>query len=106
MAKIASIFRCLAASLGSMTGGFFRGVVFVLKNGLHWRDVPVEYGPPKSLYNRFIRSSRMDVFNVSIRRAPPSLGIRPCSPDGYEENQGITSRESTLDVAHFVGSAG
>jgi hypothetical protein len=35
------------------------GIVFVIKNGLRWRDAPKEYGPHKTLYNRFIRWSRM-----------------------------------------------
>ena len=39
------------------------GIVFVLKNGLRWRDAPPGYGPHKTLYNRFIRWSRMGVFN-------------------------------------------
>jgi putative transposase len=39
------------------------GIVFVLKNGLRWRDAPRDYGPHKTLYNRFIRWSRMGVFN-------------------------------------------
>jgi putative transposase len=39
------------------------GIIFVIKNGLRWRDAPREYGPHKTLYNRFIRWSRMGVFN-------------------------------------------
>ena len=39
------------------------GIIFVIRNGLRWRDVPAEYGPPKTIYNRFIRWSRMGVFN-------------------------------------------
>ena len=38
-------------------------IVFVIKNGLRWRDAPREYGPHKTIYNRFIRWSRMGVFN-------------------------------------------
>jgi transposase len=38
-------------------------IVFVLKNGLRWRDAPKEYGPHKTIYNRFIRWSRLGVFN-------------------------------------------
>jgi putative transposase len=31
----------------------FSGIVFVIRNGLRWRDAPaVAYGPPKTLYNR------------------------------------------------------
>lgn len=39
------------------------GIIFVIKRGLQWRDAPKEYGPHKTLYNRFIRWSRMGVFN-------------------------------------------
>lgn len=33
------------------------GIIHVLKRGLQWRDVPAEYGPHKTLYNRLIRWS-------------------------------------------------
>ena len=38
------------------------GIIFVIRNGLRWRDAPREYGPNKTIYNRFIRWSRMEVF--------------------------------------------
>ena len=38
------------------------GIVFVNRNGLRWRDAPAAYGPPKTLYNRWVRWSRMGVF--------------------------------------------
>jgi len=39
------------------------GIIHVLKRGLQWRDAPSEYGPHKTLYNRFVRWSRMGVFD-------------------------------------------
>jgi putative transposase len=39
------------------------GVIFVIRNGLRWRDAPREYGPHKTIYNRFVRWSRLGVFN-------------------------------------------
>jgi putative transposase len=39
------------------------GIVFVIRNGLRWRDAPPAYGPHKTLYNRFIRWSRLGVFD-------------------------------------------
>ncbi len=39
------------------------GIVYVIRNGLQWKDAPTGYGPPKTLYNRFIRWSRMGVFD-------------------------------------------
>lgn len=39
------------------------GIIFVIRNGLRWRDAPPTYGPHKTIYNRFIRWSRLGVFN-------------------------------------------
>jgi putative transposase len=39
------------------------GIIYVLKHGLQWKDAPKEYGPHKTLYNRFIRWSELGVFN-------------------------------------------
>ena len=38
------------------------GILHVLRNGLRWQDAPVVYGPHKTLYNRFVRWSRLGVF--------------------------------------------
>ncbi|MDB5370827.1 MAG: family transposase [Roseomonas sp.] len=40
------------------------GILHVIRNGLRWRDAPADYGPHKTLYNRFIRWSRMSVFSL------------------------------------------
>ena len=52
------------------------GIIFVLRNGLRWRDAPKEYGPHKTIYNRFIRWSRLGVFSrilaeLTARRGKP-----------------------------------
>lgn len=39
------------------------GIIYVIKHGLQWKDAPREYGPHKTLYNRFIRWSLLGVFN-------------------------------------------
>jgi putative transposase len=39
------------------------GIIHVIRNGLRWRDAPEVYGPHKTLYNRFIRWSRMGIFD-------------------------------------------
>src|SRR5260221_14683805 len=52
------------------------GIIYVIRNGLQWKDAPRRYGPHKTLYNRFIRWSRLGVFD----RIVPSLageGPRP-----------------------------
>jgi len=38
------------------------GIIFVQRNGLMWKHAPSAYGPPKTLYNRWKRWSRMGVF--------------------------------------------
>jgi transposase len=39
------------------------GIVYVIRNGLQWKDAPKAYGPHKTLYNRFMRWSRLGVFD-------------------------------------------
>ena len=39
------------------------GIVYVIRNGLQWKDAPKTYGPHKTLYNRFIRWSLLGVFD-------------------------------------------
>ena len=38
------------------------GIIFINRNGLRWCDAPADYGPPKTLYNRWKRWSDMGVF--------------------------------------------
>jgi transposase len=52
------------------------GIVHVIRNGLRWRDAPAVYRPHKTLYNRFVRWSRMGIFdrifaNLAAESGPP-----------------------------------
>src|SRR5262250_2824215 len=38
------------------------GIIYVIRHGLQWKDAPRGYGPPKTLYNRFMRWSLLGVF--------------------------------------------
>ena len=38
------------------------GIVYVIHNGLQWKDAPAGYGPHKTLYNRWKRWGEMGVF--------------------------------------------
>jgi transposase len=51
-------------------------IVYVIRNGLQWKDAPKDYGPHKTLYNRFIRWSRLGVFDW-IFAALSGEGPRP-----------------------------
>jgi transposase len=52
------------------------GIVYVVRNGLRWKDAPRGYGPHKTLYNRFVRWSRLGVFarifaELAAENGPP-----------------------------------
>ena len=57
------------------------GIVHVIKYGLRWSDCPAEYGPAKTIYNRYARWSEKGVFArlfatlVAEAGAPDSLAI-------------------------------
>ena len=51
------------------------GIIHVIKRGLQWRDAPQEYGPHKTLYNRFVRWSRMGVFNKIFEELVADEGV-------------------------------
>ena len=50
------------------------GILFVIRNGLRWRDAPAAYGPHKTIYNRFIRWSRLGVFNRILAELAAQAG--------------------------------
>jgi transposase len=65
------------------------GIIHVLRHGLMWRDAPAEYGPHKTLYNRFVRWSEKGVFDRiaekgydsdHFRQALLDLDIQPFIP--------------------------
>jgi transposase len=39
------------------------GIIYVIRNGLQWKDAPKAYGPHKTLYNHFVRWSLLSVFD-------------------------------------------
>jgi len=51
------------------------GIVYVIKNGLQWKDAPPSYGPHKTLYNRFVRWSRKGVFNYIFAALAGMTGV-------------------------------
>ena len=42
------------------------GIVHVLKSGCRWKDAPSDYGPPKTLYNRFVRWRAKGVWQAAF----------------------------------------
>ena len=50
------------------------GIIYVIKNGLRWSDAPQEYGPHKTLYNRFVRWSKKGIFNKIFKALVEEAG--------------------------------
>ena len=42
-------------------------IVFVIKSGCRWCDCPPEYGPAKTIYNRFVRWAERGVWERLFR---------------------------------------
>ena len=42
------------------------GIIHIQRSGLMWKDAPSDYGPHKTLYNRWVRWSRMGVFAAIV----------------------------------------
>ena len=43
------------------------GIVHVLKSGCRWCDCPQAYGPPTTIYNRFVRWARRGIWENLFR---------------------------------------
>jgi len=79
------------------------GIVQVLKSGGRWIDAPPEYGPKKTLYNRYVRWAAkgvwMDLFHVLAQAGGPPVEVlidssavkahRSASGGKGEKNQAI-----------------
>lgn len=51
------------------------GIIYVLKHGLQWKDAPKDYGPHKTLYNRFRRWTELGVFDRIFSHLAASDGL-------------------------------
>lgn len=71
------------------------GILHMLKTGGRWRDVPPEYGPPTTIYNRFNRWSRRGLWQRIFEAAAASGG----APDEL-------SLDSTHVKAHRSAAGG
>jgi len=43
------------------------GIVHVIKSGCRWCDCPPEYGPPTTIYNRFVRWAERGIWERMFR---------------------------------------
>lgn len=70
------------------------GIIHVLKSGGRWRDCPKDYGPHTTIYNRYHRWSRREIW-VGILEALVARGV-------LSESMAI---DSTYVKAHRVEDA-
>ena len=52
------------------------GIVFVNRNGLRWCDAPKDYGPHKTLYNRWKRWGEKGIF-LRVREGLSAASVTP-----------------------------
>ena len=64
------------------------GILHVLKSGCRWCDCPPEYGPPTTIYNRFVRWARARHVGASVPRACRSWAIDRDADDRFDAHQG------------------
>ena len=98
------------------------GIIFINRNGLRWCDAPAEYGPAKTLYNRWKRWSDLGVFmrimnglaaeapdNKTIsmdatylkaHRTASSLRLKKGVPEADWPNQGWYEYKTTCRYRH------
>ncbi|WP_337138049.1 transposase, partial [Sphingomonas aquatica] len=63
------------------------GIIFVNRNGLRWCDAPKDYGPHKTLYNRWKRWSERGIF----LRMMEGLAAAEAVPKGRVRQGGVIS---------------
>jgi transposase len=49
-----------------MTGAYSMAIFWVLRSGAPWRDLPDNFGPYTTCYNRFVRWRRANVWGRII----------------------------------------
>ncbi len=75
------------------------GIVYVIRNGLQWKDAPLAYGPHKTLYNRYVRWAAKGVW-VNLFHALARAGGPPAQV--LIDSRGARLH-GLLDEAHLLG---
>ena len=79
-------------------------IIFINRNGLRWRDAPREYGPHKTLYNRWKRWCDMGVFARIMtgltREAPDNktISIDATYLKAHRTASSLRSKKGGVDV--------
>ncbi len=82
------------------------GILHVLKVGCRWRDVPVEYGPAKTIYNRYHRWSQRRIWHhifekmAALGPVPDELSIDSTYVKAHRSAQGSKGGRGHKRLAH------
>ncbi|QJR02273.1 transposase [Sphingobium yanoikuyae] len=68
------------------------GIIIVNRNGLRWRDAPKEYGPSKTLYNRWKRCGEKGMFVAMMDGLPTDRRRTQDNNDRCDLSQKRTER--------------
>ncbi|WP_415443927.1 transposase [Acetobacter orientalis] len=94
-------------------------IVYVICNGLQWKDARQAYGPHKTLYNRFIRWSHLGVFDrifialteqtgrsrrlmINATHIKATRHRRPCSKKGLSPQYRTDKRRPEVKTSRRV----
>lgn len=87
------------------------GIVHVLKTGCRWCDCPPEYGPPTTVYNRFVRWSERGIWENLFRKLAGngrSTGTQMIDSTHVKAHRsaagGKGGSRSRLSAAHAAGA--
>jgi len=89
---------------------FINAVIYVLKTGTPWRDLPVRFGNWKTIYNRFANWSKAGHFENIFRALQMELDDTGSLVDGtiarahQDAAGGKGGSNSTVLVVHVVDS--
>ena len=78
------------------------GIIFINRNGLRWRDAPKEYGPHKTLYNRWKRWSDKGIFAKMMVGLAADHGEKNAADHGEKNTVMI---DATYLKAHRTASS-
>ena len=84
------------------------GILHVLKTGCRWRDVPAEYGPPTTVYNRYHRWSQRRIWQGIFERmaatgpVPEELSLDSSHVKAHRSAQGTKGGRGRKRLARRV----
>ncbi len=84
------------------------GILHVLKTGCRWRDVPSEYGPPTTIYNRYHRWSQRRIWQRMFERmaaagpVPDELSLDSSHVKAHRSAQGSKGGRGRKRLARRV----